>query len=423
VSGTTAVGAGSSGPVTRTLMDPEVQSCPYEHYRELHEHLPVHRMPETGFYLVTKYDDLRGVLADHESFSNRAGFATGLQAERVDAYQRTLRERGWGHVATLQRTDPPEHDRYRSLLNRVFTARRVREMAPRIDEVTNELIDRFAGRGECEFVDELALPLPGIVIAEQLGLPPDGIATFKRWADAMLATAMRVLTDEESREAAETELEAQHHLAEVFEARRREPRDDLMSALVHAHVGGDEEPLSMHELQNLMHQLVTGGFETTTSALAHGMWLLLRHPEQMAMLRADASLMKGFIEESLRIESPVQGLARRTTRDVEVRGVSIPAGSMVLVRYGAGNRDEDQFPDAGRFDITRANSSSHLAFGLGPHYCIGAALARQEMHSAFTHLLARLDDIELAAPVPEPAHHPSMFLLPLKELRLRFRAR
>ena len=362
------------------------------------------------------------MLNDPETYSSKASFAGGLQGERVKQYQAILAERGWAHVATLQRTDPPEHTRYRKLLNRVFTARRVASMAAYIDAVTNELIDRFVDRGTCEFVGELALPLPGIVIAEQLGLDRGGIETFKRWADAMLATSMRLLTEDETRDAANTELEAQHHIAAVFEDRRQAPRDDLMSALVNAH-GDDEEPLTMPELQNLMHQLVTGGFETTTSALAHGMWLLLRHPDQLALLRADDALMKGFIEETLRFESPVQGLARRTTRDVVFDDIAIPAGSTLLVRYGAGNRDEAQFDAADRFDITRSNVTTHLAFGAGNHFCIGAALARQEMHSAFTNLLARLDNLALAAPLPTPAHHPSMFLMPLKELRVSFTKR
>ncbi len=408
--------------VTLDLMDPAVQSCPWELYRQVHEHAPVYRIPGTDFWLVSTYEDLREVLGDPARFTSRAGFAGGLQADRVRLQQQMLAEQGWKHVATLQRTDPPEHTRYRKLLNRVFTARRVAAMAPAIDAVTNELIDGFIDAGECEFVHDFALPLPGIIIAEQLGLGRDGIHAFKRWADAMLATSMRVLSDDETIAVTTIELEAQHHLAGLFEDRRASPRDDLISALVHAH-GDDDEPLTVHELQNLMHQLVTGGFETTTSALAHALWLLLRHPDQLALLRHEPAHMKGFIEESLRIESPVQGLARRTTEDVELHGVTIPAGAVVLVRYGAGNRDESVFPDAARFDIARTNSSSHLAFGSGNHYCIGAALARQEMHSAFTSLLARLDHIELARPLPDPTHEPSMFLMPLKELPIRFTKR
>ncbi len=150
------------------------------------------------------------------------------------------------------------------------------------------------------------------------------------------------------------------------------------------------------------------------------MWQLLRYPDQQALLRADRSLMKGFIEEALRFESPVQGLARRTTRDVELRGVTIPKDSLVVARYGAANRDEEKFENADRFDIRRENAATHVAFGLGTHFCIGEALARQEMRSAFTALLDRLDHVELDGPMPDPAHRPSMFFLPIVELRLRF---
>jgi len=409
--------------VTASLLDPAVQSCPFEFYRQLHRHCPVYELPETGMWVISRHDDLRQVLSDTETFTSRSNFGGGLQGARAELYQQILAERGWAHVATLQRTDPPAHTRYRKLLNRVFTARRVAELAAHIDEVTNELIDGFIDRGSCDFFAEFALPLPGIIIAEQLGLDRRDIGTFKRWADAMLALSMRAMSDEEVRATAETELEAQHFFASVFEARRADPGPDLMSALVHAH-GEDEQPLTMHELQNLMHQLITGGFETTTSALAHALWLLVRNPDQMALLRADTEAhMKGFIEEALRTESPVQGLSRRTTREVRVGDMTIPEGALLIVRYGAANRDAEVFEDPARFDITRANAGEHLAFGLGNHFCIGAALARQELRSAFTALLARLDDIELAGPLPDPVHHPSMFFLPVKTLPVRFRRR
>lgn len=414
--------SGKPPGIEGSFLDPAVQSDPFPFYRQLHERCPVYRMPETGFYLVTKYDDVREVLTHPELFSNDTNAARGLQGHVSGIHQRILRERGWGHVQTLQRTDLPLHRRYRSLVNRVFTQRRVQKLAQNIDKVAHQLIDEWFDAGHCEFMTQFAIPMPGILIAEQLGLSRDEIGTFKRWADAMLAPATRLLTDEETVEVAEIELEAQHYLAKVFEERRARPRDDLISALVHAHSDGDdEEPLSLHELQNLMHQFITGGFETTTSAIGHGMWQLLRYPDQQALLRADRSLMKGFIEEALRFESPVQGLARRTTRDVELRGVTIPKDSLVVARYGAANRDEEKFENADRFDIRRENAATHVAFGLGTHFCIGAALARQEMRSAFTALLDRLDHVELDGPMPDPAHRPSMFFLPIVELRLRFR--
>ncbi|MEE2768045.1 MAG: cytochrome P450 [Actinomycetota bacterium] len=400
-------------------MDHEVQSDPWSFISELHEHCPVHRMPETGMWMVVDYEATRESLLNPETFSSQVRAADGLQAENHRLHQRILGERGWGHVSTLQRTDPPTHTRYRKLVNRVFTPRRVAAMAPDIDDLANELISGFLKTGRCEFMADFAMPLPGLVIAEQLGLDRDQITTFKRWADAMLAPAMRLLSRDEVIAVAEIELEAQHHLAAVFEDRRAAPRDDLISALVHSHEG-DEEPLSAHELQNLMHQLITGGFETTTSALAHGVWLLIEHPDQQELLRSQPELLDGFIEETLRYWSPVQGLVRMATRDTEVCGAVIPAGSVVSMRYGAANRDPAVFEDADRFDITRTDNGAHLAFGLGAHYCPGASLARQQMRSAFSALLDRSEWLDFEEPMPEPVHEPSIFLLPVREMHLGF---
>ena len=169
-----------------------------------------------------------------------------------------------------------------------------------------------------------------------------------------------------------------------------------------------------------MHQLVTGGFETTTSALDHGMWLLARRPDVQDRVRRDPSLVPAFVEEVLRYESPVQGLMRRATQDVELDGVVIPADSTVMIRYSAANRDASVFDRADEFDLDREKSPPHLAFGVGPHFCVGAALARQELLSAFTHWLDRTSSIELARPFDGPVHHPSFILFPMRELPLRF---
>jgi len=420
-------------PIDHTMLDPAVQDAPWDFYREVHDKCPVFPIPELGAVMVTRYNDVRFVLTHPELFSNSGrggGAKKGLQVDKAKRYQQILREKGWGHVETLQRTDPPIHTDYRKRLNRVFTPRRVRTMGEHIDEISADLIDAIvrpvtdAGEtsGECEFVSSFSMPLPGIIIAEQLGLDRSDIARFKRWADAMLAISMRPLTDDELIEAVETELDAQHHLAAEFERRRTEPTDDLISALVHSHEPGDE-PLSVHELQNLMHQLVTGGFETTTNALNHGIWLLTRYPDVQDRVRNDPSLLASFIEEVLRFEGPVQGLARRATQDVEVGGVTIPEDTMVIVRYGAANRDEEAFDRANEFDIDRADTNRHMAFGLGTHFCVGAALARRELESGFGAWLARTSSIELARPFEGPVHEPSLFLLPIEHLPLRFTLR
>lgn len=402
-----------------SLLDPHVQSDPKEFYALLHEHAPVYRMPETGMYVISRYDDLRAVLLDHESFSNDVIGASGLNADVYHIHENALAERGWAHVQTLQRTDPPVHGRYRRLLDQVFNAGNVKRLIPHIEEIANSLIDGFGPQGECEFVEAFALPLPGIVIAEQLGLDRSEIATFKRWADSILAPAMVRLDAAGMAKMAEVELEMQHFLADMFVKRRADPQPDLISALVNARVEGDE-PLTVHELQNLMHQLISGGYDTVISALANGMWLLLEHPDQMAKLRADPGLLKNFVDEALRYESPVQGLLRRTTRDVEIGGTVIPKDSMVIVRYGAANHDPAKFACPHMFDIERKNAAQHLSFGNGPHFCIGRLLARQELLIGFEVLLRRLDDIALARPLPDPPHHPNLLLHGMRELPIRF---
>jgi cytochrome P450 len=402
-----------------SLLDPSVSSEPWDFYQLLQEQCPVYQMPETGAYVVTRYDDLRRVLKDTETFSSDVRSAS--MGQFAGLHQSILKEGGgWEHVQTLQRTDPPVHTRYRKLLDRVFTIHRVRELTPHIEAVVAELIGGFIDRGECDFNNEFAMPMPGIIIAEQLGLDRDEVATFKRWGDAMLGAARAAIaTEEEVRANAQIELEAQLFLAQVFEERRVNPGDDLMSALVHAH-GSDEPPLSMHELQNLMHQLITGGFETTQSAINHGVWALIRFPELQQRLREDDSLLKPFVDEVLRWESPVQFLARRATRDVELAGTLIPKDSMVLVGYGPANRDAAKFECPHRFDIGRANAGANLAFGSGAHFCVGALLAKQEMSSSFQALLRRMRNIELARPLADPVHAFSMFFLPMQDFFIKF---
>ncbi|MFT5269759.1 MAG: cytochrome P450 [Acidimicrobiales bacterium] len=408
--------------IEASFMDPAVQDDPFATYAEMHERCPVYRLPETGLVMVTKYDDVRTVMTDSSVFSSQPSGGAGRQTDIVKAHADYIATHGWVKARTLQRTDPPVHTRYRKLLGRVFTNRRVKDMAPRIDEITHMLVDQFIDRGNCEWVSEMALPLPGIFIAEQLGLEASQIDVFKRWADAMLAMSQRVLTLDEALQAAATEVEAQQFMAKEFEKRRANPTDDLISALVHAH-GEDEEPFTMEELQDLMHQLITGGFETTTAALSTGMWLLLRYPDQQQAIRNDPSLISNFIEESLRFDSPVAGLWRVAACPTSIRGVDIEAGQPVMARYAAANRDADQFQDPDRFDIMRSNATSHVAFGVGNHFCIGAALARQELLSVFQAVVARMDDLALAEPLDEQPHEFSFFLRPMKQLQLSFRAK
>ena len=415
----------SAPEIEGSLLDPGVASCPFAYYHELRDKAPVYRMPETGFYVISTYEDLKEVLSDPETFSNDirieqlAGESVAHLGRMYDEY---LDEIGWGHVQTLQRTDPPVHSRYRRLLNRALTPSRVKAMLPSVERITDELIDAFAARGECEFIADFAFPLPGKVIAEQIGMDDSEISTFKTWADAMLAPAQGLLTDEESvRHFAGLEAQAQHYLEGILEDRRAHPRDDLMSALVAPPDEGDE-PFTMHELQNLMNQLITGGYTTTADAIGNAMLLLIEHPEQQELLRTDRSLLRNFADEVLRHSSSVQGLFRRTTRDVIISGTEVPADSILHVRYGAANRDERVFVRGDDFDIARDNANKHLGFSRGPHFCVGQPLAVQELMIAFDRILDRLDDIAVA-PGATLERAPGFFLYSLTSLPLTFRAR
>jgi cytochrome P450 len=403
-----------------SFLDPQVQDQPFALYEKLHRECPVYRMPENGFYIVSRYDDVREVTRDTETFRNGIPPRQGLAGERDALYQSVLREKGWPNEPTLNRCDGAVHTRYRKLVDRVFTPKRVRDLTPRLDELANQIIDRFIDRGECEFVTEFALQLPGGFISEQLGLEADDVKTLKKWGDAFVAMRSRLLSEDEVRATAEIELECQHHLAKVFESRRQNPGVDILSGLVHAHEGG-EQPLTIGELQGMAAQLIAAGFETTMSAIAHGLWLLLRYPDQMKRLRADRSLMRNFCDEVLRFDAPVHGIPRFTSQDTEVAGTKIPKNSLVMPRYGAANRDPAKFSNPHEFDIGREDAGQHVSFGLGAHFCVGAQLARQEMISSFNAIIGRMEDIRLARALPVPAHDPSFFLRPLKELPITFR--
>ena len=409
---------GDQFELDKSFLDPVTQDDPFEAYDELRQHCPVYKLPETGLFMVTRYEDVREVLTTSSVFSSRPGAGAGGANEASKAHAAVFSEKGWVKARTLQRTDPPEHTHYRKILGRVFTNRTVERMRPRLEEITNQLIDNFIDRGSCEFVSEFALPLPGIFICEQLGLPAEEYGTFKKWADAMLAMSQKPLTPEEATMQAELEVEAQHHLAKEFNKRRKEPADDLISLIVHAHE--DDEPFTMEELQDLMHQLVTGGFETTTAAISKAMLLLLQYPDQMDKLRTDPSLIKNFIEESLRFDSPVAGLWRTTACPVDIGGASIPEGSPVMPRFASANRDPEMFESPEKFDIERENVNQHMAFGLGSHFCLGASLARAELLAAFTIILDRLDDIHLIGEMDQEIHNFSFFLRPMKELNIGF---
>lgn len=295
-------------------------------------------------------------------------------------------------------------------------------LEPEIGLLAQQLIERFARGGRFEVLSEFAVPLPLTVIADQLGVPRTDLPRFKRWTDGFTAQLSGMASGEDTKEAVRRIFEFQQYFAARVEEARRAPREDILSDLVRARLEG-QRPLDMPETLSILQQLLVAGNETTASAIAEGLLLLVRHPEQEALVRSDRTLIPNLVEEVLRLAAPTTNMWRKVTRDVSLGGVAVPAGSLLLLRFASANRDEARFPDPDRFDVRRSNAAEHLSFGHGIHFCIGAALARKEMRLAFSALLDRLEELRLAPGFPEPRHKPSVLLRGLAELHLEFRAR
>ncbi|MCW2496752.1 cytochrome P450 [Jatrophihabitans sp.] len=407
------------------LLDPAVQDCPYDHYRSLRESAPVHRMPDTGYYVLSRHADVRAAMLDTDTYSSQYDYGdiASFNASPMRIVDQALAERGWPHVATLQRQDPPLHGRDRELVRPLFAPRAIKALTSNIEAKVELVIDGFIERGACEFVSDFAVPFPALVMAEQLGLGDHDLPTLHSWVDGMLAPVTRPLNDAEASAAVEAELAAQHHFADLFRRRRVEPGDDIVSWLVASRASGDDAVYSDADLQSIMRFLLTGGLNTTAHALAHGMLYLTMNPGMWEELAADPAQLGRFIEEIIRLDGPVQGLFRRTTKPVDLHDVTIPAGSFVMLRHGAANHDPEVFADPESCDINRQELGQHVGFGAGPHYCIGAPLAREEMRAAFAALLTRIDRPRLAATQPEPAHLPSLMFRGLSRLDLTFEVR
>lgn len=393
------------------FLDPDLQRCPYEFYRALREQAPVYREPETGFYLVSRYADLMEVKKNTRVFSNNVMKAMTRRPppEALEIYKR-----GRARPQTLHRTDPPAHDRYRKLIGRTFTIGRVREMTPYITKIVNDLMDSLPADGRIDFVSQYAIPLPCIIIADQLGVPREDALKLKIWSDGLLDPAGRMVSKEREIECAKLTLEFQEYFAQRIEERRREPRNDILTDLSQRMEG--ENPFSVDEVINMIEQIMTGGNESTTSLLASGLVMLIRYPELQQSLRDNPAQIPTFIEEVLRTESPVQSNFRMATEDTQIGGVQIPKGSIVVLRYGAANRDEEKFEQGDEFNVCRRNVTAHVAFGAGIHHCPGAMLARQEALVTFTELLNRFERFELHADDQRLDYVPSFFLRGLKQL-------
>jgi cytochrome P450 len=399
------------------FFSPEIVEDPFEANALARREAPVYRVPGAPIFLVSTYDLVVEAASKPEVFSN--DFSAALQGKaRDDEEIRGVIAEGWPQVDTLLTADPPRHTRFRKLVNLAFSPARVNRIESDIEDLVDSIIDRFIDARHCEFVAEFCVPLPLTVIADQLGVPRTDLALFKEWSDAFADRLGGMLTRDQELACARKVVAFQHYMKARLDERREAPRDDLLSDLVQARIEG-EQPLDTAELLSIVQQLLVAGNETTTNAIAAGMLYLIQNPQELAKVRANPDLIRNMVEEILRLETPTNNMWRVVKQPAMLGGVAIPAGSMVLLRFGSANRDETRFPDPDRFDVERRNANRHLAFGSGIHTCVGNMLSRKETQVAFRRLLARLRNVRLA-PGNDLTHHSNMLLRGLTKLHIEF---
>lgn len=376
------------------LYSPEGKQHIYDTFAQMRREDPIHCQVgidgKTNIWFITRHEDATAVLRDDKRFIRDWTRLFPPPAEQAS-------DPGFALLNNhMLNKDGADHRRLRTLVGKAFTPSRIRQLAPRIQQIADDLLDEVAGQGEMDLIADFSYHLPTIVIAEMLGVPVDDRANFREWSSALLTPTF----DEASQAAAAQKLQAfVMYLGQLFAQRRSDPQDDLISALQAVEEGGDQ--LSEPELFSTMVLLIVAGHETTVNLIANAMVALWQHPEQLAALQANPSLIDTAVEEFLRYDGAVErALARVTAEDVDFRGHHIPKGSPVIVVLGSANRDEALFEAAEQLDITRPNNA-HMGFGMGVHYCLGAPLARLETSIAIRTLLERLPTIQPAIPLED----------------------
>jgi len=412
------------------FLDFKLQNCPYHAYEMLRDEAPVWIDPITGFYVITRFEDIRKLLLDTKNFSNDMRGGQGGSREQLDS-GRALRmnalyeEKGWVPGATLAGRDDPNHKQMRAMFNEAFKPKKIEGMDSFVRDTAYKLIDAFVDDGQCDWIKQYAVPLPLIVIGQQMGVPEADIWKIKAWTDAWVQRLGMMQTEEEEQWSVEMEIEAQHYFQPIFERLRKEPDDTLLSDMVNRVIPEWERPLTDNELHaEMMADTFVGGSETTTNAIGYGLKLLIENPDVWRKLRSNPDkYLRTFCEEVVRLEGPVQGLFRMAANDIEMHGVLIPKGAMINVRYAAANRDEREFECPADLNLEREKPGRHIGFGSGIHHCLGAPLARRELFWAFQALIDRVDGMRFTAGENSFEVAPNFSLRAMQELRIEFDAK
>jgi cytochrome P450 len=404
------------------FMDPAVQEDWFPYYRLLREQAPVWRVPSTGEYFLSRYDDVIYVLRHPELFPHTST-SSEFRLLQTDAANRYYEEHGWRRKQTLG-IDPPVHREYRVLVDPWFNGAGAERARPVIERLARSLLETWVGNGEVEIVSQFAMPLPVMVITTVLGFPLEDTDQLKRWSEAWVMPFSRGLTAEQEMYVAEEGVAFQRYIWDHLQEKRRHPADDVLSHLATVSFNdlerGEQRPLTDGEIVNLIDHLFIGGNETTTFAITSGLWLLVSHSDVERRLRERPELVPTFVDEVLRLESPTQGLWRGVARDVEIGGVLIPKGATVHIRYGAANRDPRMFPDPDSVALERANAGRHLAFGAGEHRCPGEGLSKLEQRIAVELFLEWMSNLRFTPGRNDFEHHRGFWLRALKSLHVSF---
>jgi cytochrome P450 len=409
-----------------TLTDTAIQARPHAYYSAMRRGDPVHYDEKLGSWLITRHEDICVVQADPVTFSVNKGYHEQQARGMHEEFRNYLREHGGGYFPDAIMSDPPYHTRIRKLMESAFTAHRVKELEPRITQIVSDLIASLADTGQCDAVKDIAIPLTIRIIVEQLGLDPGIESKISRWSVAVTAQIGRMQSREQMLENAAQIADLQHYLIGKMKEREADPREDMISDLVHAKVtneDGTTEKLTFEEAVSLVRATLIAGNDTTATAIGNLFYALATKPGMAELLDecvADERRLNRFVEEHMRNEPPVRALSRMATCDADVNGTTIPAGAHILLVYASGNDDETVFPDPRRFDIDRPNLGRHVAFGGGPHRCIGVALARMEVKVAAREIARQMRNIRLAIPEDEIRYTPTVATHTIESLPITF---
>lgn len=381
------------------FLEPQEKTSWFDSYKLLQEQAPVYFMESLGMYVLTRYEDLKLVLNDPKGRFTVGKAATGAALYKSPKAHAIYAEKGWTRYQPLSENEP-RHSAYRKVIDPWLTRGSVLNRDGFVRDLTSRLVDRWIDSGEVDFHNEFSELLPMMVICNILGFPEEDFKQVKAWSFAWAMPYGRGLTEEQEVWVANEHVAMQRYIHSHLEDRRKHPKDDLITAIVQADFvdpeTGEKRPLTDEEAIGIIDNTVVGGNETTTFMLTNGMRVLIENPEALAALQADPKKIPKFIEELLRLETPVHGLQRIAEEDVELHGVKIPKGSVIHVRYGAANRDPQQYACPHMLDIERKNAATHMAFSQGEHYCAGAVLSRLEQKCAWEILLSRLANLRFA---------------------------